>query len=70
VVSDAGLSNPKPAPEISGVTRTQTQSTRVSPVDSGVGAGGPHGFGFDCHPYSLTPSGRNRLLVVTVKNNN
>jgi hypothetical protein len=48
-------------PEISGVTRiqtqtqstrvnriqTQTQSTRVSPIDSG--AGGPREFGFGCH---------------------
>jgi hypothetical protein len=50
MVSGVGLSDPKPTPEISGVTGTQTQSTRISPVDSGVGAGGPHGFGFACHP--------------------
>jgi hypothetical protein len=52
VVSGAGLSNPKPAPEISGViqTRSQTQSTRVSPVNLGSGAGGPRGFGFGYHP--------------------
>jgi hypothetical protein len=33
-VSGAGLSNPKPAPEISGVTRTRTrtQSTRFHPL--------------------------------------
>jgi hypothetical protein len=49
-VSGVGLSDPTPAPEISGDTRTQTQSTRVSPIDSGAGADGPHGFGFICHP--------------------
>jgi hypothetical protein len=42
-VSGASLSDLKPAPEISGVTRTrtQTQSTQVSPADSDAGAGGP-----------------------------
>jgi hypothetical protein len=50
VVSDAVLSDSKLASEISGVTRTQTQSTRVSPVDSGSDAGGARGFGSGCHP--------------------
>jgi hypothetical protein len=50
-VSGVGLILPKPTPIYSGVT--QTQSTRVSPVDLGLGlgSGGSIGFGFSCHPY-------------------
>ncbi|MCI36030.1 hypothetical protein A2U01_0057252, partial [Trifolium medium] len=33
-------------------TRTQTQSTRVSPVDLGLGSDGSNGCGFFCHPYT------------------
>jgi hypothetical protein len=45
------IPNPHPKYQVSPEPKSKPNKLGFSPVDSSVGAGGPYGFGFDCHPY-------------------